>query len=483
MSEINRKTVVNNFTWRLMERIGAQGVTFIVSIILARILDPSVYGIVAVLTVFTSIMQTFVDSGLGGALIQKKDVDDIDFSSVFYVNIIACVVLYIVMYFTAPFIASFYNDNQLCALMRVLSITILISGVKNVQQAYVSRNLLFKRFFFSTLGGTIFAAICGICMAYEGYGPWALVLQNVFNQGIDALILWITVEWRPQKTFSFDRVKKLFSFGWKLSFASIINAVYVDIRQLIVGKKYTTTDLGYYNCAVQYPKTFITTVNVAFVSILFPVMAREQDNLNEIKSMVKKSILVNAYIVFPIMMGLGVCANQLVRLILTDKWLPCVPYFHIFCIEYALVMFNTSNQNSFQATGRSDIYLRNDIFSKFIGVLGLYATMWISVYAMAISSLVTAILSSYLYAYSNKKLIGYGFFDQIKDMIPNAVLTVIMGVIVYAVALIGFNDFTTLIIQIFMGILIYIIGSKIMKLEAYKYMLSLIQSYLPMSKE
>ena len=192
------KKVLNNFVWRLAERLGAQGVTFIVSIVLARLLDPAAYGTIALVTVFTSLMQVFVDSGLGTALIQKKDADDLDFSSVFYANILFSIVLYILMFFVAPFIANFYNKPELTSLIRVLSFILIISGVKNIQQAYVSRNMLFKRFFWATLGGTIGAAVIGICMAYFGYGVWALVMQMLFNALVDTIILWIMVKWLEQ---------------------------------------------------------------------------------------------------------------------------------------------------------------------------------------------------------------------------------------------------------------------------------------------
>ncbi len=479
MSDTNKKSIVNNFVWRLFERVGAQGVTFIVSIILARILEPEVYGTVAILTVFTSIMQVFVDSGMGSALIQKKDADDVDFSSVFYVNIVFCLVLYLLTFFISPFVANIYKDENICPMLRVLAITIIISGIKNVQQAYVTRNLLFKRFFFSTLGGTIVAAFVGIYMAFKGFGPWALVVQNIVNQAIDTLILWITVKWRPQLKFSIARVKLLFSYGWKLLLASLLGTIYLDLRQLFIGKVYTKSDLAFYNRGNQFPKLFITNINTALVSIMFPVMSREQDNPEKIKSLVKKSIQINAFVIFPLMMGLAVCGSSFIRLILTDKWLPCVPYLQIFCFEYALMMFNTSNQNSYQSTGRSDIYLRNEIITKIIGFVTMLATIWISVYALALSSAVSALIGAVIYAHSNKKLINYGFIAQLFDMLPNILLTIVMGMGVYLVSLIGLNDVVTLLLQIVVGIVVYCFGAKVIRLEAFNYVHSLITSYIP----
>ena len=216
--------VISNFIWRFLERCGAQGVTFVVSVVLARLLDPDVYGTIALVMIFTTIMQVFVDSGMGNALIQKKDADDLDFSSVFWFNMTMCTVLYLLMFIAAPFIADFYNMPDLTPVVRVLSLILIISGVKNVQQAYVSRNMMFKKFFFSTLGGTIGAAIIGITMAYLDFGVWALVTQMLFNAAVDTTILWITVKWRPKKIFSLERLKGLFSFGWKLLVSAFICA-------------------------------------------------------------------------------------------------------------------------------------------------------------------------------------------------------------------------------------------------------------------
>ena len=230
------KKVFNNFIWRFMERIGAQGVTFVVSIVLARLLDPAVYGTVALVTVFTTIMQVFVDSGLGNALIQKKDSDDLDFSTVFYFNLLMCAALYGVLFLVAPFISAFYQLPELTPILRVSGITLLISGVKNIQQAYVSKHMLFKRFFYSTIGGTIGAAAVGIGMAIAGFGVWALVAQELFNLAVGTVILWATVKWRPKRMFFWSRLKQLFSYGWKLLASSLLETVYKDIRQLIIGK-------------------------------------------------------------------------------------------------------------------------------------------------------------------------------------------------------------------------------------------------------
>jgi len=223
---ITRQKIFSNLIWRFLERTGAQLVAFIVAIVLARILTPEDYGTIALITVFTTILNVFVDSGLGSALVQKKDADNVDFSTVFYTNVIFCIILYAILFFVSPLIADFYKRQELTAVIRVLGITILISGVKNIQQSYVSKTLQFKKFFFATLVGTVIAAIVGVWMAYHGFGVWALVAQQITNLSIDTILLWITVKWYPNFVFSFERLKGLFSFGWKLLVSALIDTTY-----------------------------------------------------------------------------------------------------------------------------------------------------------------------------------------------------------------------------------------------------------------
>ena len=268
----NRITI-SNLAWRFAERCGAQGVQFIVSIVLARLLAPEDYGTISLVTVFTTILQVFVDSGLGTALIQKKDADDLDFSSVFYFNFAVCLVLYAGMFVAAPYIAVFYDDPTLTPVVRALCLTVVVAGIRGIQQSYVSRHLLFKRFFFSTIGGTIVSAVIGIAMAYMGYGVWALVAQQLSNVAVGTIILWVTVQWRPKLMFSWQRLKGLLSFGWKLLASSLLDTVYNNLRNLIIGKLYSSADLAYYNQGDKFPKVIVTNINTSIDSVLLPTMS------------------------------------------------------------------------------------------------------------------------------------------------------------------------------------------------------------------
>lgn len=475
--------VITNFFWRFLERCGAQGVTFIVSIVLARLLDPTVYGTVALVTIFTTIMQVFVDSGMGNALIQKKDADDLDFSSVFYFNMAMCSVLYLIMFFAAPFIASFYRMPELTAIVRVLSFVVVISGVKNVQQAYVSRHLMFKRFFFSTLGGTIGAAVIGIAMAYLGFGVWALVAQMLFNAAVDTTILWITVKWRPKKMFSFQRLKSLFSYGWKLLASSLIDTVYNDLRQLIIGKKYSSGDLAYYNQGKKFPQLIVTNINTSIDSVLLPTMSKAQDDMAAVRSMTRRAIKTSTFLMMPAMIGLAVCAEPLVQLILTEKWLPCVLFLRIFCITYAFYPIHTANLNAIKAMGRSDLFLKLEIIKKTVGIIAILITMWISVQAMAYSFLVTTILNQIINSWPNKKLLNYSYLEQVKDMMPQILLSLGIGAAIYAVSFLHLSASLTLLIQIPLGVLVYWSGSKIFHVESYTYIIEMVKNFKKRKKK
>lgn len=471
----NRK-IFSNLIWRFLERSGAQFVSFIVSLVLARILMPEDYGTIALITVFTTILQVFVDSGLGNALIQKKDADDLDFSTVFFANIVFCTVLYALMFVAAPAISRFYGDMFMVSYIRVLSLTVLISGIKNVQQAYVSRHMMFKKFFFSTLGGTVLAGIIGIVMALNKMGVWALVAQQVINMTIDTIILWITVKWKPHLKFSFSRMKGLFSFGWKLLVSSLIDSIYNDLRQLIIGKMYSSADLAYYNKAKQFPNLIVTNINTSIDSVLLPAMSNVQDNKEHVKSMTRRSIKTSIYVMAPLMMGMAFAAKPIISLLLTDKWLLCIPFVRIFCITYMFYPIHTANLNAMKAMGRSDLFLKLEIIKKVFGLVLLLSTMWFGIMAMAYSLLVSSLFGQIINSWPNRKLLNYGYLEQLKDILPGIGLAVVMGGCIYFVGLFPLPIILILIIQVVSGALIYITLSAALHLESFEYLLKILKN-------
>lgn len=467
--------VISGFIWQFAESCGAQIVSFIVSIILARILEPSDYGTISLLLVFITILNVFVDSGLGNALIQKKDADDADFSTVFIFNIFMCIVLYIIMFLCAPGIAVFYGDKSLVALIRVLSIIILISGVKNVQKAYVSKHMYFKKFFFATLGGTIFSAVVGIVLAYCGFGVWALVAQQLSNMLIDTIVLWYTVRWRPKWIFSRSRLKPLLLYGWKLLLAKLLDTVYNNLTQLIIGKQFSTADLAYYNRGQQFPNLIVSNVNSSIDGVLFPVMSKEQEDVDKLRRMTKRAITVSSFIMWPMMVGLAVIAEPMVKLILTDKWLECVPFLQIFCLSYALYPIHTANLNAIKALGRSDIFLKLEFIKKAVGITIIVVGISFGVYGLAVATLVASIIGTFINSYPNKKELQYSYLQQVGDILPSIIMSLIMGLIVYPIQFLNVSIVWIVLLQVTAGILVYIFEAKLIKNETYDYIISIVK--------
>lgn len=471
------KKILTNFIWRFAERCGSQIVTFVVSVVLARILAPSDYGTITLVTVFTTILQVFVDSGLGTALVQKKDADDLDFSSVFYFNCALCLVLYLGMFAAAPLIANFYENTELVPIIRVISLTVVVSGLKNVQQAFVSRNMQFKRFFYSSIGGVVFSAVLGIALAKAGCGVWALVAQQLSNVAINTAILWITVKWRPKKMFSRERLKGLLSFGWKLLVSALLDTGYSTLRNLIIGKVYSTADLAYYDQGDKFPKVIVTNINTSIDSVLLPSMSSEQDDRERVKNMTRRAIKTSTYIMAPLMMGLAFCAEPVVTLVLTEKWLPCVPFLRIFCITYMFWPVHTANLNAIKAMGHSDWFLKLEIIKAVFCLAALLATVNFGVTAIAYSALFTSAASQIINAWPNKKLLGYGYLEQVRDFAPGILLAVAMGVCVYFIGCIPLPTAVTLVIQVVSGAVIYFGASYVLKLEEFKYLLGIVKSF------
>lgn len=471
----NRKAVFSNLIWRFMERCGAQLVSVVVSFVLARMLDPAVYGLVAKVTIITSIMLVFVDSGMANSLIQKKDPDDLDFSSVFFFNVAFCLVLYVGLFFAAPLIAGYNGQPELTAIVRVLGLTVVVAGVKNVQQAYVSKTMQFKRFFFATLGGTAVSAAVGIAMAYKGFGVWALVAQQLSNVTINTCVLWLTVGWRPKAMFSLERLRALLGYGWKLLASGLLDTVYNKLREIFIAVFYTDTDLAFYNRGNALPNLIVENINSSIDSVLLPVLSAEQDHAEQVREMTRRAIKVSSYIIMPLMMGLAVCAEPFVRFFLTEKWLPCVPYLRIFCFTYSFYPLHTANLNAIKAMGRSDLFLILEIVKKAVGITALLLTMRLGVYPMALSLLATSVLSQIINAWPNSRLLNYSYLRQLADLLPTILLAAAMGACVYPVPLLGLSDIVTLVIQVPLGVLVYVLGSKLLRIDSFEYLMSIVK--------
>lgn len=459
--------VFSNFLWRFFERVGAEIVAFIVSVVLARILSPSEYGTLAIVTVIIVLFQVFVDSGLGNALIQKKDTDILDYSTVFFFNVFMCCILYVILFLCAPAFASFYGDPILTDILRVLGLVIIISGVKNVQQAYVSKNMMFKKFFFSTLFGTIAAAVVGIVMAIKGYGVWALVAQQLVNTTIDTCVLWFTVKFRPKLQFSFKRLKMMFGYGSKLLLTGLLGTLYNNVSQLCVGKVYSSADLAYYNKGKSWPNLLVNNVNTSLDSILLPVFSENQDNESKLLWQTKQIITMSSYVIFPLMFGLACVARPLTVIVLTEKWLPSVWFMQMFCISFATYPIQTANINVMKATGNSGEYLKCEIVKRVVQMILLIAGLKINVEAVCLGFVLTNILSCFIFSYPNKKIIQYWFPQQLKDNIKTFLASIIMVAATMIPCVLVKNTLLLIVLQVVIGVVVYIIVSYILKIDVF----------------
>ncbi len=472
-----KSKVLSGLFWKFSERISAQLVTFIVSIALARILEPSHYGAIAIVNVFIALANVFVVSGFGNSLIQKSNSDNLDYSSVLYANILLSVLIYIVIFFTAPVIARFYNMDILSPTLRVLGLRLIVAGINNVQHAYVSQNMLFKRFFWSTLFGTIVSGIVGLVMAYRGFGIWALVAQYMTNICVDTIVLWFTVDWRPILAFSFDRLKSLFSYGWKLLISSFLDVGYNELRTMIIGKLYSSSDLAFYNKGKSFPTLIVTNINSSIQSVMFPALSNEKDNKITLKLMTRRSIRISSYIMLPLMIGLALVAEPFVKLLLTEKWLFCVPFLQISCFTLSFMPIHTANLEAIKAVGRSDIFLKLETVKKVVGILLLFFSMRYGVIAIALTAMITTLISSFLNAFPNKKLINYSYIDQLKDMLNGFFPLVVMSIVVYMIGTMSMHPLCLLSIQVLCGACTYIFVSYVIKNESFIYLKKSIKSF------
>lgn len=466
--------------WKLLERFGVQGVQFVLQIILARLLSPEHYGVLSIMLIFTSLANVFIQSGFNTALIQNKDVTDEDYSSVFWITFGMSGILYGIMYFAAPVIADFYEMPEIVQPFRVLSLMLFPGALNSIQLAKVSREMRFKKVFTSSVSGVLVSGAVGIALAYMGAGIWALVFQTLLNIACTCLVMLFTVKWRPRFVCDLARIKVLFGFGWKLLVSGLLDTLYQDLSSLVIGKKYSSDTLGFYNRGKQFPQFIISAINGSVQSVLLPAMSEKQENKGQVKQLMRTAVMVSSYLVFPMMAGLAGVAEPLVKLLLTDKWLECVPYLRIFCFSFAFYPIHTSNLQAINAMGRSDIFLKLEIIKKIMAlvVLSIGVFCFDSPVAIAMTGMLTGLISSFINAYPNKKLIGYSYLEQMKDIIPSMITALLMFAGVRAIESLQMGVIVTLAVQIFAGVVLYMVLSAIFGLEPYKILLNILKTRL-----
>ncbi len=469
---LSKEKIVKSLFWVYLETISAQLVNFIVTVILARLLSPDDYGQIALVTVFINIANVFVTSGIGTSLVQKKDADEKDYNTMFWANFLISIVLYASLFGVAPYISMYYNSKVLGSVLRVLALRIPLSAFNSIQTSYISSKMIFRKSFFSTSLGAILSGIIGIVLAFADFGLWALVGQNISNVIFNTFFLMYIVDWKPRLEFSITRFKELFSFGWKILITSLMFTANTEIRSLIIGKRYSTSDLGFYNKGAQFPQMIASNIDVTINRVLFPTLTKKQNELSELALITRRSAKTSAYIMTPILFGLAIVGDNVVALLLTDKWLPCVLYLQLMCISWWMQPTQSCSIQAIKAIGRSDLYLRIEVISKLVGIGLLVGAVFVfnTPYAIAVSMVISQAFALVLYGIHVQIYVGYKFINQIKDICIPGFLGAVMSVVVYFVRDISNCRLLVLCIQIIIGALVYLLFSELIKPEAYIYL-------------
>lgn len=457
MDQTLKSKTVKGLLWSSVERVGQQGVQFIVGIILARLLLVEDFGLIAMLTIFIAIAQSFIDSGFGSALIQKKNATFIDECSIFYFNIFVSLLGVLVLWISAPLIADFYDQPHLTILTRVLSLNLIINAFGLVQT-----NLLIKQIDFKTqLKASIIAAVVsgtiGIVMALKGFGVWSLVAQSLSNNIFRTMLLWVFSLWRPAPIFSFTSLIEMFAFGSRLLASGLLETIFSNIYLVVIGKLFSPVTLGFYSRAQGLQQLPVSNISGIVSRVTFPVFSSLQDDKPRLKRGVRKALTMLVMINFPMMVGIMIVAKPLVILLLTEKWLPCVPYLQLLCVVGMLYPLHVVNLNVLTAQGRSDLFFRLEILKKILVVIIIAVTYRWGIIAMIYGQILTSILAYFFNAYYTGKMVKYTISEQTKDLMPSLVLSVVMGLVVYSLKYTPItNQLTLLSVQVITGIMVYI---------------------------
>ena len=468
-----RIQIIGNMFWKMGERVLSQGVSFIVSMILARLLMPDDYGLIALITVFINLGNVFITSGFATALIQKKDADDTDFSTMFFCSQACSVALYLILFFIAPLLSWFYGRAELTSLVRVYGLIIPLSVYNSIQNAYVARHMQFRKIFYASIINAIISGIIGVVFAYLGFGVWALVIQSLSATVINTLVMSVTVSWFPRKKFSKDAAKSLMKYGSNVLFADLSGTFFGELRSLIIGRVYTSADLAFYSKGQQLPTLITSNLGNTIMTVMFPALSNQSDDHEQVKQMARRSLKVLSYTLVPCMLGLAAVMEPLILLLFTEKWAPTIPYAQILSLGYCVGVFGIVSLQVLKAIGRSDVVLKLEIWKKPVYVILLIVGVNINVFAVALTMALYDFYGVFINMLQMKKYIGYSLREQFRDLLPAFLLGGAMAVIVLLIPVFN-NLILTLLIKVLAGIVVYIGGSLLFKIETFNYLKEII---------
>lgn len=467
---------IKGLFWSFLERIGQQGIQFVISIILARLLLPEQFGLIAMLTIFMAIAQSFVTSGFGSALIQKQDASHLDECSIFYFNILAGFLVAGTLFLAAPWVAAFYRIPLLAPLTRVLSLNLVINAFGVVHTALLTKRIDFKAQMKVSLVATALSGSIGVAMAYNGYGVWSLVAQSIGSNLFRNALLWVFLPWRPTWIFSLDSLRSMFSFGSKLLFSGLLDTIYHNLYLVVIGKMFSATDLGYYTRAQQTQQLPVENLSSTVGRVTFPIFSSIQDDEERMKRGIRKSLSALAMVNFPLMIGLAVVAKPLVLVMLTEKWLPCVPYLQLLCMVGLLYPLHAINLNVLIAMGRSDLFFRLEIYKKAMITAMIFITYRWGIVAMIYGQIATSIIAYYINSYYTGKLLSYPITAQIREFAPVLGLASIMGCGVYLAGYLPVQSTMMLLFsQVSIGVVLYVFLCSLTRISSFMEIVSMAQ--------
>lgn len=475
MTDGLKTKTVHGVLWSALERFSLQGIQFIINIIMARLLSPSDYGLIAMLAIFLQISQAFIDSGFTNALIQRKDRTETDFSTVFYFNVVIAGVFYLILFVSAPWIADFYHMPALVVITRIIALNLVISALSAVHKTKLTINIDFKTQSKASLSAAVISGIIGIWMAYVGWGVWALVIQTLLNSLLLTLLLYYFLHWKPLWVFSMDSFERLFSFGSKLLVSGLIHTIYHNMYALVIGRKFSAKDLGYYMRAEQFAIFPSSNLNAVISRVTFPVLSNIQDDTERLAESYRKYIRFSSFLIFPLMIGLAALAKPVVTLLLTEKWLGVVVLLQILCFDWMFDHLSVINLNLLYVKGRSDLALRLEIVKKIIATTILFSSIPFGLIGMCGGRVLYSLIATYLNTYYTKSLIGLSLRNQIRDIAPYWLIAFAMGGIVIWFSSLFSLLWLQLLTGITIGIIFYLGCIYLFKLSIYKEMLALIK--------
>ena len=475
MAESLKNKTVKGTLWSSVERFSVQGIQFVVMIVMARILTPADYGLVGMLAIFISIAQCLIDSGFPQALIRKQDRTEIDNSTVFYFNIAVGFALYAILFFCSPLIAKFYNEPSLTILTRVICLSVIINSLVVVQRALFTINLDFKTQAKASLSGAFASGAVGITMAYTGFGVWAIVAHQLTNLTVVSVLLWIFSKWRPRWKYSWKSFRELFSFGSKLALSGLLDTLYRNIYLIVIGKIFKASDLGYYTRAHQFAEFPSSNLTGILQRVTFPVLCTIQDDDERLRNVYRRFLRVSAFVIFPLMMGLAGVAHPFIDAILGEKWAFSATLLQILCFSMMWYPIHAINLNLLQVKGRSDLFLKLEIYKKIIGVVILCITIPMGLVAMCYGQIASSIICLIINTRYTGKLIQVGFLRQMRDLTPILLYSLSLFFVVITVVYLLPTIAWQLSVAIPVGIIYFLGITTITKSQDLKELLAIVK--------